>query len=123
MKLNKKDIDMLWGKTGPYSEAKIIINTRILDDSVSRVMVEVEGNINPTTFKIIKKNRKKFLDDQMICEILDTAVYQDEKFGYLIAASYEEYDGPATMALAQTRVEYMKKAIIRMHHFVMDYLE
>ncbi len=114
---------MLWGRSGPYSEAKIIINARILDDSVSRVMVEVEGNINPTTFKIIAKNRKKFLDDQMICEILDTAVYQDEKFGYLIAASYEEYDGPASMARAQVRVDYMKKAIIRMHHFVLKNVE
>ncbi|MBI3290869.1 hypothetical protein HYZ76_01145, partial [Candidatus Falkowbacteria bacterium] len=65
-KISQNDQEMLWGETGPYSEAKIVINTRILDDSVSRVMVEVEANINPTTFKIIKKNIGLFADDLVI---------------------------------------------------------
>ena len=54
-KLSSMEREMLWNENGPYSEAKIVINTRILDDRVSRVTVEVEGHINPTTFKIVKK--------------------------------------------------------------------
>ncbi len=54
MNISDKDREMLWGEDEPYSEAKIVMNTRILGDHVSRVMLEVEGNINPTTFKIIK---------------------------------------------------------------------
>lgn len=113
---------MLWGEDGPYSEAKIVINARILDDSVSRVIVEVEGNINPTTFKIVSKFRDKFSDDQMINEILDTAVYRGKEFGYQIAASYDEFDGKPSMERAQAKLEYMKKSIIKMHRFAMDYL-
>jgi len=45
MKLTKKQRDQLWGESGPYSEAKIITETRILDDEVSRVFVVVEGSV------------------------------------------------------------------------------
>lgn len=34
-------VDQLWGGEGPYSEAHLIIETRILDDKVSRVFVVV----------------------------------------------------------------------------------
>ncbi|MBU0578536.1 hypothetical protein KKE34_01495 [Patescibacteria group bacterium] len=37
LKLTQKQRDQLWGLDGPYSEAKLIIETRILDDTVSRV--------------------------------------------------------------------------------------
>jgi len=57
MKLTQKQIDQLWGEHGPYSEAKLIIETRILDDRVSRIFIVVEVAINPLTFEIISKIR------------------------------------------------------------------
>lgn len=47
MKLTKKDTDKLWGEEGPYSEARLIVETRILDDRVSRIFLVVEVSINP----------------------------------------------------------------------------
>jgi hypothetical protein len=37
MNLTEKQIAELWGEKSPYSEARYIIEHRILDDSVSRV--------------------------------------------------------------------------------------
>jgi hypothetical protein len=122
MKLNKNDREMLWGESGPYSEAKIVINTRILDDSVSRVMIEVEGNVNPTTFKIVQKNIDHFADDEIILQLIESAVYRGKGYGYQIAASYEEFADSDVMKRAQAKLDYMKDALIRMHRFVMDYL-
>ncbi|MBI2634831.1 hypothetical protein HYW82_04155 [Candidatus Peregrinibacteria bacterium] len=59
MKLTQKQRDQLWGEHGPYSEAKLITETRILDDQVSRVFVVVEVAINPLTYEIIGKNIKQ----------------------------------------------------------------
>jgi len=122
MKLTKKDREMLWGESGPYSEAKIVINTRILDDSVSRVMIEVEGNINPTTFKIVKKNIGKFANDEIILQLIESAIYRGEEYGYQIATSYEEFTDNEVMKKARKELDRVKAAIIKMHRFVMDYL-
>ena len=122
MKLNEKEQEMLWGDCGPYSEAKIIINTRILDDSVSRIMVEVEGNINPTTFKIVKKYKKEFVDDPIIIDLLDKARYEGRGYGYHICSSMEEYVSEDVMDDAIKRLEYMKASIIKMHKFVLKKL-
>ena len=121
-KLKPSEIEMLWGEDGPYSEAKIVINTRILDDRVSRVMIEVEGNINPTTFRIIKKHREEFAADPIITDLLRKATYRGKGYGYHIATSYTEFEGMESLEQAKEQVEYMKDAIIRMHEFVMDYL-
>jgi hypothetical protein len=61
MNLTDKQIAELWGGDGPYSEAKFIIESRILDDSVSRVFLRVEVNINPFTYRIIKNIEKNLL--------------------------------------------------------------
>lgn len=39
MKLTPKQTDGLWGETGPYSQVQLIVETRILNNSVSRVFV------------------------------------------------------------------------------------
>ena len=57
MKLTPKQIDGLWGETGPYSQANLIIQTRILDDRISRVFLVVEADINPLTYELIKKHQ------------------------------------------------------------------
>ena len=74
-KLTHQEIEMLWGEEGPYSEAKLVLNTRILDDHISRVMVEVQGHINPTTFRLVKKYRyTDFADDIHIQEKISCLV-------------------------------------------------
>jgi len=70
-KLSQKQLDKLWGEDGPYSEADLSIQTRILDDRVSRVFINVEVKINPFTFEFIKKHRDKFKDNQIIQQLLD----------------------------------------------------
>jgi hypothetical protein len=123
-KISQNDWEMLWGEGEPYSEVKLITNTRILGDSVSRVMIEVEANINPTTFKIIKKNINLFIENEIILQLISHARYMGKGYGYLVSAGEpEELTGPEVFKRAQEKVDYTEKAIIEMHEFVMEYLE
>jgi len=122
LKLTPKQVAEIWGDEGPYSEAKLILETR-LDDSVSRDFITVEANINPLTFKIIKQNRHLFKDDQKIQQLLDHSHYQGPNFGYSTMAYCEEYFGKREFKKAEKALEYTKETIIKMHVFVMDLLE
>ncbi len=122
MKLTKNEQERLWGDGGPYSEVKIILNTRILDDEVSRTMLEVEGNINPTTFKIVKKNKDKFIDDPVIIELLEMARYEGKSYGYHFSAGAEEYIDEFSLKRAKRKQAHAQKAVIKMHKFVIKYL-
>ena len=73
MNLTQKQKDRLWGVNGPYSQANLIIQTRILDDKVSRIFLSVEAEINPLTFELLEKHRAQFIDDQKILQLLDCA--------------------------------------------------
>lgn len=121
-KLTQKQQDQLWGVDGPYSEAKLIIETRILDDSVSRVFINVEVAINPFTYRLIKKHRKKFKDDLMIQQLLNHVDYRGQAYGYVSCAFRSEYINDEVLLAAQEHLEYAKQAIIKMHKFVMVYL-
>lgn len=123
-KLSEKEVDMLWGESGPYSEAKIVIESRILDDSVSRVMIGVRGNINPTTFKIVKENLDAFEKDQIVLDLVKSAVYRGKEYGYEIAGMPFEYDKDdrELIAYIDMQLAHIEAAIIRMHKFVMDYI-
>ena len=115
---------MLWGEDGPYSEAKLVLNTRILDDAVSRVMVEIQGHINPTTFRLVKRHRKIFTHDEHIQGLLDSAAYWGQKDGYVVSLGDEEYsEDPLVMKRAEEKLRILKEALIRMHEFVLEYLE
>ncbi len=122
MNLTDKERDKLWGDDGPYSQANIIIQERILDDSVSRVFLEVEADINPLTYEIIKKNRDEFSDDPMIQQLLDHADYRGQKFGYVTCAFHREYIDESVMDDARKALEYTRKTIIKMHKYVMKVL-
>ncbi len=63
MHITKKQREELWGEGGPYSQANLIIEARILDDHVSRMFLVVEADINPFTYRMIKKHRVTFKDD------------------------------------------------------------
>ena len=123
IKLSPKERDELWGETGPYSEARIIINHRLLDKSVSRVFIEVEVAINPFTYKFIKKNRKEFEDDPMIQQLLDHAKFRGQAHGYVSCAFHSQYINKGVMDQAKEHLEYAKETIIKMHKRVLNYLD
>lgn len=87
-------------------------------------MVEVQGHINPTTFRLVKKHRHSaFADDIYIQDMLDHADYWGKKDGYVVAMGDEEYsDDPMVMKRAEEKLRVLKEAIMRMHDFVLDHL-
>jgi len=120
MKPTQKQIDKLWGETGPYSQANLIIQTRILDDSISRVFLVVEAEINPLTYELVKKHWAKFSNDQKILQLLDYAEYRGQEFGYVTSAFEAEYKNESVMREAQERLKYTIETLIKMHEFVMN---
>jgi len=123
-KLNKKQIDMLWsgGGKGPYSQAKLIKEVRILDDKVSRVFLVVEVEINPTTFKSVEKyrNNEEFKNNIAIQQLLDHSDYRGPKFGYVSMAFKEEYTDEKILIEAELALQRSQSTIIKMHQFIMN---
>lgn len=118
----EKDRDELWGDDGPYSEVRFIEETRILDDSVSRVFLVVEAVVNPFTFKFCLKNKKYFKDDEIILQLLEHSENRGFKDGYVSMAFCEQSAGDETFKRAVVHKQYAEEAIIRMHKFVMKEL-
>ena len=122
MKLTQKERDKLWGEDGPYSQANLIIQERILDDEVSRIFLEVEVEVNPLTFEIIEKNRELFTDDPLIQQLLEYSEYWGNAFGYVTSAFSRHYVDESDMKDAQVSLEYARATIIKMHKYVMKVL-
>ena len=120
MNLTQKQKDRLWGVNGPYSQANLIIQTRILDDKVSRIFLCVEAEINPLTFELLEKHRAQFIDDQKILQLLDCAEYRNDEFGYIVSAFEAEYRNENVMREAQEHLNYTTELLIKIHEFVMD---
>lgn len=121
-KQNYSDSDRLWGVDGPYSEAKLIVDSRILDDFISRVFIVVEVAINPYTFELVKSNRKKFNNDLEIQQLLDHAEFRGQAHGYVSMAFSDEFDNEEVMVRAQKRLHESEEMIIRLHKYVMEHL-
>ncbi len=122
MQLTPKQRDELWGEDGPYSQANIKIQTRILDNQISRIFLCVEVEINPFTFKLCKKRRSHFKNDKIIQQLLDHAEYNGLPFGYVSSAFEQEFTNDSVLQEAKVRLKYSEEAIIRMHEFVMNEL-
>jgi hypothetical protein len=130
MKLTKKQQANLWGETGPYSQVNLKIENRILDDSLSRVFVMVETEINPVTFELVKKNREKFKKNKMIQGILDHSEYQGEEYGYVSVAYQEElmqegdmHENDKPLEIAHEVLAVAQQSVIEMHKFVMGEID
>ena len=123
LKLTDKQIDELWDEEGPYSEARIIIEHRILDDSLTRVLVTVEANVNPTTFEIIRQNRRQFAKDPMITQLIDHAEYLGPHYGWVVTAYCNEYTDKSVIKEAEKHLEYTQATLIKMHKFALDLLD
>ncbi len=118
MKLTKKDIDKLWGEGGPYSEARLVIETRILDESISRIFLVVEVSINPFTFETVRMHRKEFAENMLIQDLLDHAEYRGIADGYVACAYQAEYESDR-LDEANKRLEECERVIIRMHKYIL----
>lgn len=117
--LTPKDFERLWGKDGPYSEVNLLEQTRVLDDSVSRVFFVVEAVVNPFTIEYIRKHRKAFERDEPVLQLIDHA---EERgiYGYVASAGEVERDMPGAREFAQRQATMSTEAIIRMHAFILD---
>ncbi|KKQ53340.1 hypothetical protein A2865_01965 [Candidatus Woesebacteria bacterium RIFCSPHIGHO2_01_FULL_39_17] len=62
--LTEKEGRKMWNDEGPYSEAYMTFETRILDDEISRIFIKVYASINPLTFELIQKNSEQFENDK-----------------------------------------------------------
>ena len=123
MKLKKDQIAKLWGETGPYSETNLIIQTRILDDQISRIFVEVRVHINPLTFEIIKQSLDYFKDDKKVQDLINNATFWGFKNGYVATSFLGEYVDESAMKQAKKYLKYSEETIIKMHKFIMDFLD
>lgn len=120
--LTKKEKSALWGETGPYSRASMVIQTRILDDRMSRVFLEVKLEINPYTFEFIKMHRNEFADDETVRQILDSSEFRGQRDGYVSFPYSHEYKSKF-LEEANKYLNRAEKAIIKMHKFVLKYLD
>ena len=127
MNLTNKQKEELWGDGGPYSEARMIIENRILDDSITRICIAVEANINPTSYKIIKDNLEDFADDSIIKDLIDSAFYQSKEEGYLLTAFSIKFfardKNNDIIKEAEKKLEETNQAIIEMHKYVIEKIE
>lgn len=122
MKLTKIQKEKLWGETGPYSEVHLTIETRILDDSVSRIFVSVNVHINPFAYELLKENRELFADDPVIQDLIDFSEFWGMAEGYVSNAFLQEFTNERVMAEGKKAVERCKDTVIKIHKFVMELL-
>lgn len=118
-KLTPQDYEHMWGEDGPYSQVRLCEETRILDDSVSRVFLVVEAEINPFTFEYVQTHRQKFINDEPVLQLLDHAEYRD-KFGYVVSAGEVELKDEEAVRFARKQTDATIQTLIRMHTFVID---
>jgi len=118
-KLTSKDFERMWGEDGPYSQVRLCEETRILDDSVSRVFLVVVAEINPFTFEYAQKHRQQFADDEPVLQLLDHAEYRG-RFGYVVFAGEVKLQGEESWRFARKQASMTIQTLIRMHKFVID---
>src|SRR3989344_1824820 len=118
-RLTPEDYACMWGEDGPYSQVRLCEETRILDDSVSRVFLVVEAEINPFTFEYVRTHRKHFANDIAILQLLQHAEYRG-KFGYVVSAGEVELRDQGAKDFARRQADTTIKTLIRMHAFVID---
>ena len=118
-KLTPQNYKDMWGERGPYSQVRLCEETRILDDSISRIFLVVEAEINPFTFEYIRKNRSNFLNDMPVLQLLDHAKYRDE-YGYVVGAGEVELEDEESRQFARKQTDMVTQALIRMHKFIIE---
>ncbi len=119
-KLTRRDYDRMWGEGGPYSQVRLSHEIRVLNDSISRIFLVVEAEINPFTFEYVEKHRSHFSPDDPIQGLLDHADDRGSKFGYVVCFGTVESKEEGASDFAEARAKEAVTELVRMHKFVMD---
>lgn len=114
-KLTPQDFADMWGEDGPYSQVRLSVETRILDDSVSRVFLVVEAEINPFTYRIIKANLKEF--DKNIASLIEHCEDRG-RYGFIVGGGTVEFNQEGAWDFALKQSDILTEEIILMHSFV-----
>lgn len=122
MKLTLKQQEDLWSDSGPYSEACIVIQTPVVDAHLASQYIQVIAYINPLTFEIISKNRKFFLHDQLMLDLIDKAKQRSADGGYVWCPYVHEYVDEEVMKHAQMHLSEIEGTLLKMHQFTIDLL-
>lgn len=124
MKLSHKQQHRLWGENGPYSEARLVFESRIFNDEVAENILLIEVSINPLTWEIIEKSEACFKHDTQVQELIKNSYCLDDDKGYIAMMCFGEFKGDeSTLKKAQEYLISIQKALIRMHEYVIDILE
>lgn len=103
-----------------YSQVNLEIEERILDNAVSRTFVYVKASINPFTYRFVKKHIKHFKNDPFVQHIMNQGKYKNFESGFESHVHGSEYISQKEMRNARKILIETRKAVIRMHQFVMD---
>ncbi|MDA3840773.1 MAG: hypothetical protein PF572_06855 [Patescibacteria group bacterium] len=122
MKLSNKQREQLWGEDGPYSEVNLIFENRILDDKDARNYYYIKIEINPLTFDIVEKNLDDFKDDEWVMSIYESHEEREDGNGYEAYPFRTEYIEKSDYKKAQAALKESKKAVTKMHKYVMQVL-
>jgi len=123
IRLTKKDKENMWGGTGPYSEVNLSEQSRLMDNTISRIFLVIEAKINPFTFEFVLKNREELAGDTDVQDLLDHAEYFGPIDGYVVSGGEEELIDKKSFELAfQYRLSVIK-TVLKMHEFVMRKLD
>lgn len=120
--LSDKQRKEMWNEDGPYSEAYLTFETRILDDEISRIFIKVYTSINLLTFRIVKKHKKQFENNKRVMDILEYGELRHEEYGYEALLFRAPYDHE-TLEIANKIYGETEEAIIKMHKFVINYFD
>ena len=118
--LTEKEWFELYWDGWPYSETYLTFEQRFLDDKPAREFIVVSAIINPTTFKLCKKNKNVFKDDNLVNFILENAWYERSIKYYKIVTFKQQSSIPSSLEAAKITKKELEKAILRMHKFIMD---
>ena len=123
--LTKKQFKDLWGDGGPYSEAYLTIESRLLDNRVSRYKLRVFAKINPTTFEFCQKHQKEFKGNKVVLDILKNSFEKDPENGYECTIFNEDLlqgEQGKLFTKAQNSFNDLQSAILKMQQYVIDEL-
>lgn len=107
----------LWGEGIPYSQAYITKEIRIFADDVSRTFFYVHADINPATYEVLKANRKKIKNRDILTFLDEAEPGRDDGYSWTVlcsqTSSWEE---------AEEFAEKISRTVIEMHKLVIKIL-
>ena len=109
----------LWSPEGPYSQARTEIETRILNDQISRTLYYVYVQINPTTVELLKKHKAQVKDKEILKLLEEARPAEAEGQGYVWWASERLEDQPELAEQAHIKAVELT---IKLHNQVMSLL-